>query len=188
MDVASKTIEALRVLARHEVDFIVVGGAAAILEGAPIATLDLDIMPRPTQEGRERLLAALREMNARYLDPAGRLIVPDADKLATLRIHHLVTDFGPLDVLEKIGSGLTYSDLTNETNSYELEGTPVRVLKLAMIIRSKEEANRDKDRAVLPILKRTLLLKQNRPTPLSDPETSSSKAGTPGKSGVPGRS
>jgi len=160
MAVASKFVETLQLLVRHGMDFIVVGGAAAILEGAPIATLDLDIMVRPTQEDRERLLAALRELNARYLDPAGRLIVPDAGKLETLRIHRLATDLGPIDILESIGKGLTYSDLSGETNVYKVGDVSVRALSLAMIIRSKEEANRDKDHAVLPILYRTLHLKQ----------------------------
>lgn len=41
-----------------------------------------------------------------------------------------------------------------------IEGAHVPVLKLETIIRSKEQANRDKDRATLPILRRTLRLKQ----------------------------
>ncbi|HEX4965824.1 MAG TPA: hypothetical protein VF173_33760 [Thermoanaerobaculia bacterium] len=164
MDVASKTLETLQLLVRHGVDFIVVGAAAAILEGAPIATLDLDIMPRPSPEDRERLLRALQEIHARYLDPAGRHIVPDAGKLDSLRLHRLVTDLGPLDVLSTIGNGMTYDDLSGETILHDLGEMTVRVLNLAMVIRSKEEANRDKDRAVLPILRRTLQLKEGSST------------------------
>lgn len=163
MAVAPRFLDILKVLSRHGVDYLVVGGVAAIFHGAPVATLDLDIMPRPTRENRERLLVALGEIHARYLDPAGRLIVPDAGKLETLHIHRLVTDLGALDVLSHIGNGLTYQDLTGETLTHEVEGISVRVLNLATIIRSKEEANRDKDHAVLPILKRTLLLKQALP-------------------------
>jgi hypothetical protein len=32
-----------RVLVAHEVEFIVVGGVAAVLQGAPITTQDLDL-------------------------------------------------------------------------------------------------------------------------------------------------
>ena len=64
-----------------------------------------------------------------------------------------------MDVLEQIGKGLTYADLAEKTEIYEVNGLPVRTLRLEMIIRSKEEANRDKDQATLPILRRTLLLK-----------------------------
>ncbi|HEY9423136.1 MAG TPA: hypothetical protein VIW92_17110 [Thermoanaerobaculia bacterium] len=119
-------------------------------------------MFRPTAENRERLLAALGELNARYLDPAGRHIVPDRTKLETLRLHQLLTDFGPFDVLERIGKGRSYEDLLDHTRIYEVSGIPLRTLRLEMIIRSKEEANRDKDRAVLPVLRRTLQLQKGQ--------------------------
>lgn len=159
MDAAFRFLHILEVLARHDVEFIVVGGVAAILEGAPVSTFDLDVVVRPTVEDRDRLLEALRELNARYLDPAGRLILPDRAKLDMMRLHRLVTDSGPLDVLESIGHGSTYSDLLGETEIYEISDLRVRTLRLGMIIRSKEEANRDKDQATLPILRRTLRLK-----------------------------
>jgi hypothetical protein len=160
MAVAPRFVQILEVLGRHRVELILVGGVAAILEGAPVSTLDLDIMVQPTPENRERLLLALEEMHVRYLDPAGRQIGPDAEKLATLHVHRLLTDFGPLDILDAIGHGSTYQDLIGETSSYELGTLTVRVLNLATIIRSKEEANRDKDRATLPILRRTLQLRR----------------------------
>src|SRR3954465_7312657 len=160
MDVAPlKLFEILKVLARHKVDLLVAGGIAAIIEGAPVSTFDLDIMVFPSEDNRERLLAALGELNARYRDPAGRLLIPDRDKLSALRIHRLMTDLGALDVLESIGHGRRYADLVEHTEIYDIDGLSVRTLRLEMIIRSKEEANRDKDQAVLPILRRTLLLK-----------------------------
>jgi len=70
-----------------------------------------------------------------------------------------MTDLGALDVLESIGHGRRYADLVEHTEIYDIDGLSVRTLRLEMIIRSKEEANRDKDQAVLPILRRTLLLK-----------------------------
>ncbi|HEX2224016.1 MAG TPA: hypothetical protein VHN15_07405 [Thermoanaerobaculia bacterium] len=141
-------------------DFILVGGVAAILEGAPVSTFDLDVVFLPTEENRQRLLAALGDLNARYLDPAGRHIVPDAEKLASLRLHQLLTDHGPLDVLRTIGHGLGYSELVEHTREHRVEGLPVRTLSLEMIILSKEQAQRDKDRAALPVLRRTLELRK----------------------------
>lgn len=149
----------IRALLRHKVDFIVVGGVAALLEGAPIVTLDLDVLFDRAPENVVRLLAALQDLHARYRDPAGRHIEPDVEKLATLRMHLLRTDLGPLDVLGVIGSGLTYQDLLGRTLEHDLQGTRVRVLDLAAVIETKEQANRDKDRAALPVLRQTLLLK-----------------------------
>lgn len=159
MDAPLRFLDILQILARHEVDFILVGGVAAILEGAPVATFDLDIVARPTSENRERLLRVLQEINARYFDPAGRHILPDAAKLETLRIHRLLTDFGPLDLLESIGQNLTWLDLDAHAKEYRVGDARIRTLDLEMIIRSKEQANREKDRAVLPVLRRALLLR-----------------------------
>ncbi len=149
----------LRTLLRHEVEFFVVGGVAAQLEGAPILTFDLDVLYDKAPENLARLLAALRELKARYRDPAGRHIEPDMEKLATLRIHLLLTDLGALDVLGSIGNGLTYRDLVGRTLAFELGEARVLVLELAAVIETKEQANRDKDRAVLPVLRQTLAMK-----------------------------
>jgi hypothetical protein len=159
MAVAPRFLDILERLARHEVELIVVGGVAAILEGAPVSTLDLDIVFNPTDENRRRLLEALRDLNARYLDPAGRHLVPDENRLSTFRLHQLLTDFGPLDVLRTIGAGMTFSDLIDHTREYKVGDLRVRTLGLEMIILSKEQAGRDKDRAALPVLRRTLDLK-----------------------------
>ena len=117
-----------------------------------------------TPENLGRVLAALRELRARYRDPAGRHIEPDMAKLETLRTHLLLTDLGALDVLNAIGNSLTYRDLVGRTVEYELGELRVRVLELAAVIETKEQANREKDRAVMPVLRQTLKMKA-RPRP-----------------------
>jgi hypothetical protein len=149
----------LRVLLRHGVDFFVVGGVAAQLEGAPILTLDLDVLYDKSPDNLDRLLAALRELKARYRDPAGRHLEPDREKLETLRMHLLLTELGALDLLGVIGKDLDFQDLTGRTISYELGESRVRVLELAAVIETKAQANREQDRAVLPVLRQTLAMK-----------------------------
>src|SRR5882724_5212721 len=46
------------------VEFIVVGGAAAVIQGAPITTNDLDIVHRRTPENVARLLAVMLQLDA----------------------------------------------------------------------------------------------------------------------------
>lgn len=145
---------------RHEVEFVIVGGVAAVFEGAPIVTLDLDVVYERSLTNRRRLAAALAEINARYNDPAGRPIVPDVNRLRTLKTHLLLTDLGGLDLLASIGDGLGYEDLVARSNVFGVAEMSLRVLELATVIETKEFANRDKDRAVLPILRRTLDLKR----------------------------
>jgi hypothetical protein len=148
--------EALEVLARHHVDFIVVGGVAAVLAGAPISTFDLDIVHDRAATNVARLISALADLDARYRDLTGRDLRPEARGLEGEGHHLLLTRCGPLDVLGHIGSGRGYQDLIGDSIMRPLGDLSVCVLGLEALIRSKVEAGRDKDRAVLPILRRTL--------------------------------
>jgi hypothetical protein len=148
--------DALDVLGRRHVEFIVVGGVAAVLGGAPISTFDLDIVHARTPANLDRLVAALVDLDARYRDPAGRDLRPDLAALAGDGHHLLITSCGPVDVLGRIGQGRDYDQLLADSVERTIGDHAVRVLGLAALIRSKEEAGRDKDRAVLPILRRTL--------------------------------
>ncbi len=148
--------DALDVFARHGVDFIVVGGVAAVLAGAPISTFDLDIVPSRSSENLERLVAALHELDARYRDLTGRILRPEAAGLAGTGHHLLLTTCGPVDVLGAIGHGDDYDQLLPDVVERQIGSHRVRTLGLARLIRTKEAAGRAKDLAVLAILRRTL--------------------------------
>lgn len=150
--------ELLAALAVRHVDYILVGGAAAVLAGAWLATEDLDIVPDLAPANLERLLAALADLDAVYFDPAGREIRPDLDKLRSFRLSLLRTRLGRLDVLREIGSGLDYAALAARAVDYDLGGVRVRAADLETQIAAKEAAGRDKDRAHLPILREALRL------------------------------
>lgn len=166
----ARFLRLIEVLVRHEVEFIVVGGVAAILEGAPVLTLDLDVLIRQTPENIERVVTALAEVHAHYRDPAGRTILPDATRLAANRLNLLVTDLGPFDVLVSLVGGLGYDDLAGRTRTHEVSGLAVQALTLDALIEIKERTDRDKDRAVLPVLRRTLEMKRSLSPPPPDEE------------------
>jgi hypothetical protein len=149
--------DALDVLARHHVDAIVVGGVAAVLNGAPISTVDLDLVHARTAENLVRLVAALSEIDARYRDLTGRVLRPELSALAGDGHHLLLTSCGPIDLLGRIGDGESYDELKAETHLVSLGPHQIRVLDLAALIRTKLAAGRDKDHAVLAILRRTLI-------------------------------
>jgi hypothetical protein len=125
-------------------------------DGDRISTFDLDLVHARTPENLDRLLTALAELDARYRDRAGSVLRPELEALAGDGRHLLLTSCGPLDVLGQIGDGLRYEDLLPETVERTVGGHAIRVLGLAALIRTKEQAGRDKDRAVLAILRRTL--------------------------------
>ena len=152
----------LRALCDGRVNFIVVGGLAAVLHGAPISTLDVDVVHSRDAANVERLLAVLQSLDAVYRIQPERRLRPNAAHLASPGHLNLITRLGPLDLLGTIGSGLGYDDLLPNSSSVDLgAGNTVRILDLDMLITLKEQLATDKDRAALPILRRTLELRRN---------------------------
>jgi hypothetical protein len=147
----------LQKLAEHRVDFIVVGGIAAMIRAVPLMTFDLDIVHSRSPENLPRVLAALNELDAVYRFPAERRLRPSESHIAAPGHALLMTAFGPLDVLGTIGNGRSYEDLLPHATIEEITAElRVRVLDLETLIATKEETGRDKDRAVLPTLRATL--------------------------------
>jgi hypothetical protein len=138
------------------VEFIVVGGVSAVLHGAPITTYDLDLVHSRTPENISRLLAVLGELDAFYRGRGDQRVRPDAEHLASPGHQLLMTRYGPLDLLGTIGADHDYEDLLKHSVEYELRGIAFRVLDLETLINVKKEAGFEKDRAVLPILRRVL--------------------------------
>ncbi len=147
-------IRMLRTLVEHEVEFIIVGGVAASLLGSPLATRDLDILYNCDPANNERLLKTLLSLEARYHDLAGRHFEPTLERLASMRMHLLITNAGRLDVLRLIGGDLTYGDFVDRVNDYEVEGFRVRALRIEALIELKKIANRPKDHHALTFLRR----------------------------------
>ena len=139
------------------VEFIVVGGAAAVLQGAPITTVDLGIVHRRTPENVARLLEVLLELDAtmRY-DLARRGLRPTAEMLAGRGQINLSTTLGPIDPLCELDAGQGYDELLAHSQPVNVDGRLLRVLDLPTLIAVKTKAGRPKDRMVLPILIATL--------------------------------
>jgi predicted nucleotidyltransferase len=159
--------EILRVLKKHEVRFIVIGAIAAIAQGYPLNTQDIDVTPARDPANLQRLAAALRELEARLRVPADEEGVAvafpvDAQMLAGADMWTLRTPYGDLD-LSYVPSGTQgYEDLRRDARNEEIEGVEVAIASLTDIIRSKEAAGREKDQAQLPALRRALELVRRR--------------------------
>lgn len=153
----------LRVLAEHDVLFIVVGGVCAVIHGAPVSTFDLDIVPERSDENVARLLRALASVDAVHRDLAGRAIAPDASRLRGPGHNLFMTRSGPLDTLGTIGLGRDYSTLESRSRPIDLGADlTIRVLDLEALIDVKREVGREKDLATLPVLQRTLAERRKR--------------------------
>src|SRR3972149_2737237 len=154
--------EILRLSAANDVEFVVVGMTAGILHGAPVTTIDLDVVHRRSPENVARLLRVLGELEAVYRhDP--RQLRPEESHLSGPGHQLLVTRFGDLDCLGTIDEGRGYEELMPHTVEMRLSGgAAVRVLSLPALIEAKERAGRAKDLAALPVLRATLDERERR--------------------------
>ena len=149
--------EILRVLHRHGVEFVLIGGMAAALHGSDVVTFDLDLAPRSEQDNLRRLALALRDLDASIRiegEPDGIDLDSHADLLERAQVLNLATRAGNLDVVRRPAGSSGFEDLRRDAMTITVGGVPVLVASLADVIRSKEAASREKDRAVLPALKR----------------------------------
>ena len=155
----------LLALTRNGVEFVLVGGVAAIAHGASRLTVDLDCLALRTYENLDRLAEALRDLNARLrvegLDDAEAALLPvriDRQTLSRMEISTWRTDAGDFDILADLptrdGRRLRYDDLISRAAAQPLHGVTVRVAALDDIIASKEWADRPKDHEALTELRR----------------------------------
>lgn len=150
-------------LDRYGVQYVLIGGLAAVLHGSPLPTLDADICPARTPENLVRLAEALRELEARIRTsdtPAGVPFPCDADFLGRVDLLNLITAAGDVDLSFTPAGTEGFVDLDQHALPMTLRGITIRVAALEDIIRSKAAANRPKDQRSLPTLR--LLLEELR--------------------------
>lgn len=144
-------------LAASGADFLLVGALAAVAQGAPLTTQDVDVVHRRTPENVDRLLAFLAEVDARYRGrPAGQILRPVRDALLGPGHNLFMTGLGPLDLLGAVEGGRGYEDLVASAIAIDVGGRPVHVLGLEALADLKRGATSAKDRLTLAILEDTL--------------------------------
>lgn len=156
--------EILRVLGDHDVEYVLIGGLAAVLHGSALPTYDVDITPEASAGNLGRLSDALRALDARArVDgvPDGLPFRHDAASLAAVTTLNLVTTGGDLDVALHPAGVPEFEQWRRDAVRVEILGVPVSVASLGTVVHSKEAAGRPKDRAALPML-RALLARERR--------------------------
>ena len=144
----------LHLLNQARVSFIVVGAYATIAHGAQQRTEDLDICHQRTPANYKKLISVLQPLHARLVDIPPDLKVPfDESSLAQGTNFTLMTDEGRLDLLGELSAVGGYNELLPTSTEIEVAGIVCRVASLDAVIRSKEAADRPKDRLVLPELR-----------------------------------
>lgn len=146
--------ELLRTLRAHEVEFVLIGGFALAFHGAPRATKDVDIVPKPGRENLTRLWRALEELEAQPqgiedFRPEEMPMEWGLDGLIEGGGNWIVhTRLGRLDVMQWVDPFDSYDELReNAVEEYVDEiGSTILVTGLDDLIAMKEVAGRDQDR------------------------------------------
>jgi hypothetical protein len=140
----------IRLLGRHGVQYVLIGGLAAVTHGAPIVTQDVDLCYAREADNVDRLAAALREVNAtlRGADPKLPFRL-DAQTIQKGDAFTFTTDIGWVDVMAAPAGTSGYEDLSRTADAFDLFGYRVLVAAVDDLIRMKRAAGRPKDLLVV---------------------------------------
>lgn len=122
---------------RHRVEYLVIGGIAAVLYGVPRATFDLDILVEASGGNAQRLLDALTEAGLATAS------LTSADELLANEIT-VFQDRVRIDV-QTWTPGLMFETAWERRNEMEYGGQPFYVVSREDLISSKRAAGRDVD-------------------------------------------
>jgi hypothetical protein len=137
----------LGLLAERGVDFVVIGGIAAAIQGGSRNTFDLDVCPDQDPVNLDALGRALVGIDAVLRGVEEDVpFVPDARALSQVQVLTLDTAYGPLDVLMRPDGSPPYAELRARATRIDLDGRPVLVASVDDLIDMKAAAGRDKDK------------------------------------------
>ena len=137
----------LEALVRHGVDFVLIGGIAAIVLGSSYSTSDLDVAYARDRANIERLAEALRELGATLRGaPPGIPFRLDADGLEAGLNFTFTTRRGDLDVFGEPAGAPAYEELKRRASVEQIGGVEIRVASIDHLIAMKQAAGREKDR------------------------------------------
>ena len=130
----------------HDAHFeaVLIGNAAAALQGAPVTTVDFDFLFRKTARNLAKMKHVARALGATILRP----YYPVSDLYRVTR-----DDDGlQIDFMATIHGIRSFAGVRDRATSLEIGGVPLLVAALGDIIKSKRAAGRPRDLAVLPVL------------------------------------
>lgn len=148
MNAAPILYQIAELLERHGLQVVMIGNAAAALQGAPVTTIDIDFLFRKTPANMKKLKAIAVELEAVILTP----YYPVSGLFRISRD----TDGLQLDFMSVVDGVRSFEGLRKRAGLLRFGGSPIYVASLADIIKSKKAAKRPRDLAVLEVLEKTL--------------------------------
>jgi predicted nucleotidyltransferase len=158
-----KVEDLLKELHRLGVEFVIIGGMAAVAHGSAYLTLDLDLCYSRKKENLEKLAQALASFHPRLRGaPPDLPFRLDAAALRTGMNFTLTTNLGDLDILGEVSGLGGYAEALSFSEELEVYSLRCKVLTLEGLIRSKKAAGRTKDLMLLPELEALLEIRKSQ--------------------------
>lgn len=132
-------------LADSGLEFVIIGGFAAVTHGSALVTRDLDICALLTDETVEKLRRTLSDWHPKHRMMPGKLSFLDFPKSGPVQNLYLETDFGVVDVLSSVLGVGDFQRLRESAETFEIGGRTYRVMSLEDLIVAKEALGREKD-------------------------------------------
>ena len=148
MDVRPVLFRIAKLLEKHGLEAVLIGNAAAALQGAPVTTVDFDFMFRKTPANMRKLKALAAALDAVILRP----YYPASD------LYRIVRDEDGLqiDFMATVHGVRSLASLRSRAKTVEFDKMKLLVADLSDVVKSKKAAGRPRDKAVLKILEKTL--------------------------------
>jgi len=140
-------------LVAAQVEFVLVGGFAAVAHGVTQITRDVDICCRFSEANLMRIQQAFADLHPVHSSRPDLPLELTPDQCSQLKNLYLKTDLGIIDCLgEVLGIG-SFDEVVRHSVEVELPFGKCRVLDIDALIRAKEAMNRDHDRMTVKFLK-----------------------------------
>ena len=151
MDSKNIMVEIAEAFAHAKLEAVMIGNAAAAIQGAPVTTMDIDFCIRETDETVSKLNSVAKQLDAKLINYGTFFQIQAPEKELYLDFICNVLGVKSFDALMKRSNKVSFDGCYN-----------LNVAPLEDIIKSKKLAGQDKDLAVLPILERTLKVKNEK--------------------------
>jgi hypothetical protein len=136
----------LQRLCGADVDFVIVGGFAALLHGSTLVTRDLDVCAVLSSDHVAKLRDALRDLKPTHrLTPQRLSFLTNPDPGVEVRNLHLETELGAVDILSSVLGVGDFQRVRAASTEIEVFGQRCRVISIDDLISAKEALGREKD-------------------------------------------
>ncbi len=146
----------LKILLENEINFVLIGGFAAVVHGSTLVTQDLDICSAMTLESIEKLRFVLKDLNPthRMNRKANLSFLEHPKSIEGLKNIYLETDLGVLDILSATSPVGDFETIKKNAIEISLYGFICKVISIDDLIKVKETMKRPKDlQAVIELKK-----------------------------------